>query len=402
MKRVWHTSAKFLTGFFVAAMVAMPQATVSARPGVINYVEGQASLDGQPLPSKIGRDSILNANQSLATTAGKAELLLTPGVFLRLGENTEVRMISPSLTHTQVELIKGEAMIEVAQLFSGNDIEVVDHGGSITLQKAGIYKFTADEPPSVSVIEGKAEVAFGDRKVGLKKGREVVLSAMLDTKHFNTKKEDDLYAWSNLRSEYDAGASYSAAKAYTSSGGYGSSYGGGYGYNGYGYGGLGYGFAGYNPGWFWNSGWNSYAWFPGEYAYSPFGWGFFSPAYIGYAPVVYAPVYGGTGRPSRSAAVPVNPNTGANLPRGPRLSVPGASAGTTTTAAAFRNTRVGVNPAAQSSYSGGATHISSAPRGPAMSSGGSSGGGAMRTAPASPSFGGASGGSRGGGGGPHR
>ena len=41
MKRAWHLSAKVLTGFFVAAMYAMPQATVSARPGVINYIEGQ-------------------------------------------------------------------------------------------------------------------------------------------------------------------------------------------------------------------------------------------------------------------------------------------------------------------------------------------------------------------------
>ncbi len=53
MKRVWQGSAKVLGGLLLAAMYAMPQAyTISARPGAINYIEGNAFLNGSPVSEK--------------------------------------------------------------------------------------------------------------------------------------------------------------------------------------------------------------------------------------------------------------------------------------------------------------------------------------------------------------
>jgi hypothetical protein len=108
-----------------------------------------------------------------------------------------------------------------------------------------------------------------------------------------------------VRSEYDAGSSYAAARNVSVSG-YSS-------YNSGGYGAFGYPFGGfYGPGWYWNSGWNSWAWLPGDgYFYSPFGWGFYSPSYIGYAPIVYVPVAG------RQTAVPVSTRNPPALTSGP-------------------------------------------------------------------------------------
>jgi hypothetical protein len=293
MKRVWHSSAKVLLGLFVAAMYAMPQAnTVSARPGAVNYIEGHAALNGTELSQKTLGRTFLNTNDTLSTDLGKAEVLLTPGVFLRIGDNSQIRMVSPSLTNTQVEVTKGEAMVEVAELVKDNDIQLLDHGASLRIEKTGLYKVTADNPPTAAVIDGKAELNYGDRKVDLAKGHEVVISADLKPEKFNAKKEDDLYAWSNVRSEYDAGSSYAAARNVTVNS-----------YNYGGYGAFGYPFGGfYGPGWYWNGGlWNSWAWLPGDgYFFSPFGWGFYSPAYIGYAPVVYVPVAG------RQTPVPVS------------------------------------------------------------------------------------------------
>src|ERR1700730_11850288 len=73
-----------------------------ARPGSLNYVEGQASIEGQSLgPEAIGKTE-LKPGQSLETVVGKAELLLTPGVFFRLGDASSVMMISPTLTDTEL------------------------------------------------------------------------------------------------------------------------------------------------------------------------------------------------------------------------------------------------------------------------------------------------------------
>jgi ethanolamine utilization protein EutQ (cupin superfamily) len=314
MKRVWHTSSKVLAGLFLAAMYAMPQATISARPGAVNYIEGHAYLNGTEISQKSLSKTFLNANDTLSTDLGKAELLLTPGVFLRVGNNSEIRMVSPSLTNTQVEVTKGEAMVEVANLMKDNNIEVLARGGSMRLEKTGLYRVTADDPPLAAVLEGKAELVYGDRKVQLGKGRQAVIAANLKAEKFDTKREDDLYAWSNVRSEYDAGASYASARSVSANSYNNSNY--GYPYGGYPYGGFGYGFG---PGWYWNGMWNSWAWLPGDgYFFSPFGWGFYSPAYIAYAPVVYVPVGG------RRTPVPVNTKrppaiatAGASVPRSP-------------------------------------------------------------------------------------
>jgi hypothetical protein len=73
-----------------------------AHPGDINYVEGQASIGDQALsPDSVGSAG-LDRGQSLITRAGKVEILLTPGVFLRVADNSTVKMISPDLANTEV------------------------------------------------------------------------------------------------------------------------------------------------------------------------------------------------------------------------------------------------------------------------------------------------------------
>ena len=162
---------------WVAVACAAPLSyTISAKPGAVNYIEGHASINGQPVVDKDPRAKFLKANDTLSTDAGKAEVLLTPGVFLRVGDNSEIRMISPSLTDTQIEITRGEAMLEVDDLVKGNHLAIIDHGASITLVKNGLYRFTADVPPTAAVLEGKAQVYVGEKKVELGKGHETVLA----------------------------------------------------------------------------------------------------------------------------------------------------------------------------------------------------------------------------------
>ncbi len=284
MKRAWPTAAKILTGLFVTAMYAMPQAyTISAKPGVVNYIEGNAFLNGRQISTENLKTTFLNANDTISTDIGKAEVLLSPGVFLRLGENTQVRMISPSLTDTQIELKSGEAMVEADDILKDNRVTVIDAGNTVTVERTGLYKFSAGDNAKVAVVEGKLDIYSGDRKTEVGKGHEFLLGQAKKAEKFDAKKEDDLYAWSNVRSQYNAASSYQAAKDVNAS-----SYGGVWGDFGFG------GFA--NPGWMWNSGFNSWAWLPGGGAYySPFGYGFYGPGMVGYAPVIYAPLYGGGG-----------------------------------------------------------------------------------------------------------
>ena len=385
MKRVWQTAAKVLAGLLVTAVYAMPQGyTVSARPGALNYIEGNAYLNGRPVSDKGLRAVFLSANDVLSTDAGKAEVLLTPGVFLRIGDNSAVKMVSPSLTGTQVEVTRGEAMVEAAGLMKENDIQVLDHNGTIRIEKDGLYRFTAGNPPTAAVLEGKAEVFFEGQRIELAKGHETVIGSALKAEKFDPKKEDELYAWSNIRSQYDAASSYQTAKNMSINSSNSDWWG--------------YGFGGYSPGWLWNSGFNSWAWLPGDGAfYSPFGYGFYAPGVVGYAPIVNMPVYGGgTYWKNHPSPVPVNPK---NPPAvGAVASSPASYAAARVQAAhsfaatgftASNGTHVSAGSAFSGAASSGASHASG---------GGVSGGGH-----ASGGFSGAgAGGGHAGGGGGHR
>jgi hypothetical protein len=277
--------------------------TVSAKPGALNFIQGAVSINGDPIWKANLRTTFLNANDVLTVENGKAEVLLTPGVFLRLGEHSEVRMIKPSLLETQLEVLSGESMVEVDDLEPGSSVAVMDHGSSTTLTKPGLFRFTDH---SIAALDGKADVAFGDRKLVLNKNREVQIDDTLKAAKLNLNQPDELYAWSNTRAQYNAAASYAGSTAAYNSGGYG--------YSSYS-----------SPGWYWASGFNSYMWLPGNGAfYSPFGWGFYGPGLVAYAPVMGVPYYGGygyypvvttvaTGKPAKlpptapQLTVPVNP-----------------------------------------------------------------------------------------------
>src|SRR5260370_19404925 len=96
-----------------AMVVAAPVlASIPAHPGMLNYVEGQASIDGRPVTNQSVGNADVREGQVVETGQGKAEILLTPGVFLRLGTNSAVRMVNPRLADTTVELVRGEVMVE--------------------------------------------------------------------------------------------------------------------------------------------------------------------------------------------------------------------------------------------------------------------------------------------------
>jgi hypothetical protein len=239
---------------------AFAQQTISARPGTINYVEGEATLNGQPLAAKSAGPELAQG-QTVETTTGKVEILLTPGVFLRVGDNSAVTMVSPELTKTEVRLERGAAEVEVDQIFKQNNL-LVDVGDAQTrLLKSGLYEFDANAN-TVRVFDGEAAVSpSSDAKWVKVKGHHELAFSEIDQKPQSFDKDDfaqndALYNWSKLRSDYLGRANQQLAEAYA-------------------------GQPGISPGWFWNPGLYAYTWLPGDGLFwSPFGYGFYSPYYI--------------------------------------------------------------------------------------------------------------------------
>jgi hypothetical protein len=275
---------------------ACAQSVISTHSGVVQYLEGRAYLGDKPVEPKYGQFPDIKENQEFRTEDGRAEILLTPGVFLRLGENSAIRMLSTRLTDTRVEVLSGSAMLESNEIPKDNAIELVFKNDSIRLQKQGLYRVDT-EPARFQVFEGEAVVTDPSGQLTLKSGKQTNLAGVLMAENFDRKADDQdaLYRWSDRRASYVAQANVVSASAVGNSySGSGSGY-NGYGYNGYGFSGLGYGGFGYNPaflgGWAFNPMFGMYTYLPySGFSYSPFGYTYYSPA-----TVAYAPSYGGSG-----------------------------------------------------------------------------------------------------------
>src|ERR1039458_976399 len=180
--------------FCLAGGIAAAQAAPTARPGTINYAEGGVTINGQPVASKSLGSTKVEPGQVLRTNQGKAEMLLVPGVFLRLGDNSAVRMVSPSLTDTRVEVLQGEAMVEADQVLNGNHLVISDSGVDTQIQKHGLYRFTTN-PAQVAVYDGEAQVFVDERQIEVGKGKQFTLAqnAAMKPQSFDRHLTDNLY-----------------------------------------------------------------------------------------------------------------------------------------------------------------------------------------------------------------
>ncbi len=234
---------------------------VPARPGTVNYIEGAASIDGAPLHTSDIGSAALNTGQVLKTTEGRAEILLTPGVFLRLDDHSAVKMITPNLTLTQVELEQGRVGVEVDEIYPHNNIRVIVGGVPTQLLKPGYYEFIAGDAMA-RVFKGEASVELSSGKYTVVKGHhEFALPGGAQAKpvKFDAKAAmDDFYHWGELRSQYLLEANNQMSGYYANS-------------------------ASFYPGWYWDP----YMW---DYAY--IGW---DPYWSPYFDFGFFPWWGGGG-----------------------------------------------------------------------------------------------------------
>jgi len=206
----------------LAVPAAWGQAVISARSGMVNYVEGGVHIAGSPVKLDGAIFPEVKIGQTLSTEAGHAEILLTPGVFLRLDRNSSFRMVANKLTDTQVEILKGSALVEVDEILKDNHIAVKMGDSSTVLTKNGLYHFNADAG-QIRAFDGKAQVSAASNSTELKGGRTLLVANSLTPDKFNkNKSKDELYLWSEQRDYRLALANISAARgiktnSYTSS-----------------------------------------------------------------------------------------------------------------------------------------------------------------------------------------
>jgi hypothetical protein len=255
--------------FLLGGFALYAQNVISAQSGMVHYTEGKVLLAGKPIEPSMTNFPGLKENQELRTEQGRAEVLLTPGVFLRLAENSAIRMISNRLTDSRLEFLAGSAVVESADLLKDNAVAVVFRDSTVQLRKNGIYRFDS-APAQLRVFDGEAAVRTGSQELVVKAGKLLSFDGMAVEK-FDRNLGDALDRWSRRRDGYIAMANISGAKTLAD-----------YGYS-------------YRSGWLWNPYFGMYTFVPGSGMYwSPYGFRYWSP-YTVYQVYQPQPMYTGGG-----------------------------------------------------------------------------------------------------------
>jgi hypothetical protein len=181
----------------VSALCVRAQLVTSAKAGLIDYAQGTVYLDTERLRAG-GALRQMRQGQTLSTTQGRVEVLLAPGIVMRLGDNASVRIDDTSLEDIQVAISKGPAFIEVVERDKYARLRVFVGGSETEFKHNGLYRFES-APARLQVYGGETGVMRGDAQVIAKRGQAVDLS-VLSLLPFDPRAADSLHTWAAQRS----------------------------------------------------------------------------------------------------------------------------------------------------------------------------------------------------------
>ena len=193
-------------------VTATAQSVISTHSGVVYFFDGVVYLGDQPLAQKFGRFPEIPKGGELRTAQGRAEILLTPGVFLRIADNSSIVLRDNSLSDTQVELLSGAAIVEAADGSSPAAVEVVYKSWRVRLPHEGVYRLDS-EPACVTVYKGEADIsAEGAKETVAAREREMVpLASVLQPEASGAPANDAFKSWAMSRSQAIASDNATAA-----------------------------------------------------------------------------------------------------------------------------------------------------------------------------------------------
>ena len=206
--------------FFVAALVlALPLTSnsqnrekfvISAKAGGVNAVTGRASMrsHGNTEWQQLTIKEDLEAGDSVKTGLdGRVEMLLNPGSYLRVGENSEFELADNSVENLEVRLLRGTAIVEVTgadddELFIG----ITTPHTRMSIIRRGLYRVSVVPGNTTELIVRKGRVMLEDTHTKVKGGNKVIFSgsSFSVAKLENAEKknwDDGLERWSKDRAE---------------------------------------------------------------------------------------------------------------------------------------------------------------------------------------------------------
>ncbi len=191
-----------LAAFAAVLLPAGAQSVISTHSGVIHFFEGAVYLGDQSLQSHLGRFLTVPQGAELRTAEGRAEVLLTPGVFLRMGDRSAIRMVANDLADTRVELETGSVLVDSGEPNLNTSVTLIYKNWRVHFLQKGVYRIDVD-PPRLWVSQGQAEVFSGinPQPVSVEPGMSLPFASVLVPERASEHSSDALSEWSTGRGE---------------------------------------------------------------------------------------------------------------------------------------------------------------------------------------------------------
>ena len=154
---------------------------ISAKAGGINAVTGGAKvhLKGGADWQQLTVTDDLEAGDIVQTEmGGRVEMLLNPGSYLRLGENSEFELVNNSLDNLELKLIRGTAIVEATG--TGDSellINITTPHANFAIVRHGLYRLNVVPDDATELIVRKGRVMLNDSHTKVNGGNKVIFSA---------------------------------------------------------------------------------------------------------------------------------------------------------------------------------------------------------------------------------
>jgi hypothetical protein len=191
-----------LAAFLAVLIPAAAQSVISAHSGLIHFFEGAVYLGDQSLESHLGKFPSVPQGAELRTAEGRAEVLLTPGVFLRMGDRSAIRMVANDLADTRVQLETGSVIVDSGEPNLNTSVTLIYKSWRVHFLQKGTYRIDVD-PPRLWVRQGQAEVFSGasGQPVSVERGMSLPFADVLVPERVSEQSQDAFSDWSVGRGE---------------------------------------------------------------------------------------------------------------------------------------------------------------------------------------------------------
>lgn len=212
-RSVLRSFVALLSVVFCSAAVAQAQGrekyTISATAGGINLISGKVTLQrkgvihSQPLTAK---DDFETGDVIRTGADGRLEVLLNPGSYMRVAEDSEFALTDASLESLRLKLIKGNFIVEAAGAGDTRLLTEIDTPQTkISIIRKGLYRINVAPNNATELLVYKGRAVVGNNSLEtVKDGKMVVVTGSGNgpgVAKFDRKQQDAFGFWSRQRAE---------------------------------------------------------------------------------------------------------------------------------------------------------------------------------------------------------